>query len=950
MQRALITYACLAMLLSFGLASVAFAQTGAITGTVKDQSGAVLPGVTITITNTETNAQRSFVTDENGDYIVTVLPVGTYRLEAGMTGFKKGLAENIKLNVNDKLRIDLALEAGQVSDSVVVTGAAPLVQSETSSVGNVIDHQKVVELPLNGRRFESLAQLVPGVVAVGANAFSASGARTTSNNFILDGIDNNDPAVNSFTLRPIVDSIQEFKVQTNSYTAEFGRGGGANIQVNTKAGTNKLHGGVWEFIRNDALDARGFFADPLAKKPPFRRNQFGGTLGGPVRRDRTFFFGAYESLRLRQQVSSLQSVPSLQFRAGDFSALTAALRDPVRGGTFAGNKILLDRIHPAALRVLDRGSYPAPTPGLAGASNLRAVNPFPDDVDQFSARIDHRLTRSNNLFGRYSFTQDNQQAPCSGGGAVCIPGYPLSAITRAQSLSLVDTHVFTTRLVNELRVGFNRQTLPRIALTSKAKGGRNVGAELGIPGLPASQDPNDWGFPTLSITGFGTIGDAGYQTRAGTTYDLSDIIDYTAGRHSIRAGFEMRRMGFNAQIGRARDALSFDGRFTGNAFADFLLGFPSQTQRNAEDFPRYRRINSYNWFVQDDLKVRDNLTLNLGLRYEFNTPDVEVFDRLVNVNTETFQYEIANRNGASRALYRPDLNNFAPRIGFAYRPTRSSNFVIRAGYGVFYDLFAQGNQIGPTRQGPPFFKGETFSASTNPRDLTLSDPFPAGRLQPSDVFNIRAIQTGFRDGYVQQWNLGVQKEILPNVVFEIGYLGSKGTHLFRVIDINQAFPGSGSVQSRRPLQQYGSVEVLESSGSSIFHALVSRIERRFAGGLSLLASYTYGHAIDDSSGELAAIGQDARNLRAERGNSNFDARQRLALSYIYQLPFGQGKRFGNHLPAIADALLGGWQVSGITVFQSGLPLTPAISGQRNQTGVARDRPNATGIDPIFSDQ
>src|SRR5262245_30902915 len=367
----------------------AFAQTGGITGTVKDQTGAVLPGVTVAIVNTGTNAERTAITDERGDYTVTLLPIGVYRLQAELPGFKKGVAENIKVNANDRLRIDFLLEVGAVTDQLIVSESAPLVQSETSSVGRVIDTQRIGEMPLNGRRFESLLGIVPGVTASGVErtvpgggVISAAGARTTGNNFMMDGIDNNDNSVNDFTLRPIVDAIQEFKVMVNSYTAEYGRGAGANVSVSTKSGTNELHGSAWEFLRNDALDARNFFASPLENKPMLRLNQFGGTVGGPIKKDKTFFFFAYEGIRRKQQITSLQQVPTLAFRSGDFSALSTPLRDPVNGGNFTNNQIPSNRFNPIALKIIQRGSFPAPTPGLTGTNNLLVNNPIPQNVNQ----------------------------------------------------------------------------------------------------------------------------------------------------------------------------------------------------------------------------------------------------------------------------------------------------------------------------------------------------------------------------------------------------------------------------------------------------------------------------------------------------------------------------------------------------------------------------------------
>jgi outer membrane receptor protein involved in Fe transport len=925
------------------VAASALAQTGAVTGTAKDQSGAVLPGVSISVTNTGTNAARAGLTDERGDYTVRLLPVGMYKITAELPGFRTGVAENIKVDVNDNIRIDFSLQVGNVTEQLVVTEASPLVQSETSSVGKVIDGQKIAELPLNGRHFESLINMVPGVTASGqernvpgVGVASAGGARTTFNNFVLDGIDNNDPSVNDFTLRPIVDAIQEFKVQTNSYTAEYGRGGGANIQVTTKGGTNEFHGSIWEFLRNDALDARNFFAPANAPKPPFHRNQFGGVFGGPIAiphlydgHDKTFFFFAYEGVRRQQIVSSLQAVPSLAFRQGDFSSLAAQLKDPLTNGTFAGNIIPANRFNAVSQQVVTR-FYPVPTPGLAGTNNLQVNNQFPETIDQFNARLDRRISNSNSLFGRWGFTRDILETPCSGNGtSTCVPGFGNHDTLHAESLSIVDTHILSNRLINEVRLGFNRQGQPRVQLRAFKE---DVTSELGIPTSP---NPRDWGVPSFVVTGYGNIGDRGFQTRAGNTYQLVDTVSYSPTSHSIRMGFDMRKVEFNA-ASQARETFRFDGRFSGNAFADFLLGFPNQTTRDPTDTMRYHRVWTYAGFVQDDYKATSKLTVNMGLRYEYYTPDVEKYNRLAQLDITTFQYVIAGVNGASRSLYQSKKTNFAPRIGFAFRPTASSDLAVRAGYGIFYNQAILGNNLFFQRTGPPFQKPEQFNATTNATDLTLSTPFPSALQASTAIFNAPSIDPHFKDANVQQWNLGVEKSCAQNMVFELGYIGSKGTNLTRVADINQAFltPANLPVQSRRPLPQYGTVTVLQGSANSFYHGMVARAERRFSGGVTFLTSYTFAHAIDDNDESNTA--QDSRNLRANRGNSNFDIRHRMVFSYVWDIPFMKTNRF-----------IGGWEFAGIQTFQTGRPLTATLSGARSNTGSTNDHPDATGIDPIL---
>jgi len=958
------------------------AQTGSLSGTVTDPGGGLLAGAHVVVTDIQTNATRTFVTDERGEYRVLLLPPGAYRIEASLAGFKTAVRENIVLRVDDRLRVDLTLQIGEVAERITVTATTPLIQSEASSVGTVIENQKIVELSLNGRQFEALTQLIPGALAPAPGSvlsfrggFNAAGARETANSNVLDGVDNNDPAINTFTLRPILDAIREFKVLANSYSAEFGRGGGAQVVVSTKSGTNEFHASIWEFLRNDTLDARDFFNKKDAgPKPAYRRNQFGLTTSGPLVHDRSFFFFAFEGTRRRQLFSSLQQVPTQAFRTGDLSGTLTPLRDPENraGPTFLGNIIPPSRIDPIARKILDPGSLPLPTPGLAAPNNFLAVNPFPNDVNQYNFRVDHRLNGANTLFGRYGLTNDTLPTPCpdqtaferfsvvgsdlTPGNAqtACVPGFGHTDRTRAQSFSLVDTHVFSPTMVLEIRTGFNRQVQSRIPLTS---GKDDISSQLGIP---ASRDPKDFGHPIIAITGFSAIGDRGYQSRAGTTGEIAANINYIANSHTIRTGVDLRKIWFFAGS-NVRETLRFSGTWTGNAFGDFLLGLPSQTIRDPTDSFRYHLVNSYNWFIQDDYTVSKQLTLNMGLRYEYNTPDIEKQDRMAQVNIQMFRYEIAGQKGTSRALYAPDRNNFGPRFGFALRPDGGGKSVFRGGYGIFYDLAVIGNDLFFVRNGPPFQRPQTFDAGTLPSDLTLSNPFPLALLNTPRVFDAPSIDPHFRNAYFQHWNFGYQRQLPSNLVLDISYVGNKGTRLVKTVDINQAFPVPGltqpSVQPRRPLPAYGAVPVLQGSGSSIYHGLLGRLERQFSGGLTLLTSYTYSHAIDDSTG--TNVTQDARNLKADRGSSDFDARQRLVFSYIYDLPFGRGKALGRNWPSMLNALFGGWEFSGIATFQSGRPIFVQLSSsnQNSNTGSTRDRPDIayiidfsvvrTTVDPVI---
>lgn len=949
-MKTLRTMFVLAALL-FALSGLALAQTATITGTVTDSSGALVPGATVTITNIDTNALRTVTADGRGNYVAPLLPVGMYRVEVDQPGFQKEVMSDITISTNETVRVDVRLTPGAVTQTVEVTGAAPIVQSENATVGDVINEQKVEEMPLNGRHFETLSLLVPGVTSTSpapsggaAISISSGGARFSSNNFRLDGT--NDVAEGGGTgisVRPIVDAIQEFKIQTNDYSAEFGRGGGANIEVVTKSGTNLFHGSAWDFLRNDDLDAKDYFD---IQKQAYRRNQFGATLGGPIKKDKTFFFFAYEGIRRLDAQAGLLTVPTAAERSGNFSALPGVIKNPLSGVPFAGNMIPSSLFVASSLAI--QQYYPLPNSTTTGASNYLSRNPQTDNEDQFNARIDHRFSDSNLLFGRLTTNKTNDYNPCAGMGTACLPSFPTSAIGRNTQFTISDTYIFTPQLLNVFNTGVNRGA--NVNNNFAAINGVNVAASLGIPGIPSSTRAIDYGMPTIAITGFQGMSSQDYNPSFETIYTANDTLSYVKGSHSIRAGFEIGQELFYAAIGRARDSLTYGGAApaTGNAYADFLLGYLSQSQEIPTDFTRYRYSYTYGTFLQDDWKILNNLTLNLGVRYDYQTPDTEKQNRASEINPYTGQLEIAGVNGASRSLYSGDGKDWAPRIGVAYRPMQG--MVVRAGYGIFYDVSLQGAQLGQTRVSPPFFTNETFtSIAGNPGALTSLNPFPTA-LQPNAILNYTSVQPDFKNGNVQQWNFGIQKEVRRNMVLEVGYTGSKGTHLYDNVDLNQAVLGTAALQSRRPYPLLGTDITLESNSNSSYNALITRFERRFSSGMSFLAAYTWSHSLDDfsSANPNGQSAQASYNLAAEHANSDFDTRQRLVLSYVYELPFGKGRRLLSGLPVAANAVLGGWQLSGLSQFQSGNPVNVIISGTRSNTGTTNlDRPNATGISPYY---
>lgn len=961
---------------------------GSLTGTVTDESGAVIPGVTITASNTGTGLTRTTITNERGGYSITLLPTGQYSVSAELPGFRKELRSGIVLQVDQTGRADFQMKVGQVSEVVEVTAAAPLVASETSSVGNVIDTTKVVELPLNGRDFKDLALLVPNAIPTGQGTthatrggFNVAGSREVSNNFLLDGVDNNDPTVNLFTLKPSIEIVQEFKVQTNSYTAESGRYSGGQINMTTKSGTNNLHGSLFYFVRDDSLDAKNFFDKPNDPIPPFHRDQFGGSLGGPIIRNRTHFFGGYEGVRVTKSETLLASVPNARFLTGDFSQLltpgnpfTGAPRqvvDPVTKVPFPGNIIPTDRFDRVSRLVA--AMYPVPNrsedPIINFISNPEAI----DDSNQYNIRVDHQWNDKLRSFSRYSLSRqyvldayDHFHRPTK------LPGWGRVEPTHTQHVVFNTTWVMTPKLVNEVRLGYNRFQQSRSAI-NKNDGVTQLGLNQFVD--PAFNLGLNRGFPLFNITGFDAIGSSSGQPqqRSDNTYQIVNHISYVTGNHAVKAGIDLLKFQeYDIINSNIRGNYTFNGQFSNNAFADFLLGVPSQTARLIlPEQWRYMEHYAHGFFIQDDWKVLPTLTMNIGLRYEIDGPLRDKYNRVGRFDPASNQLILARTkdsrfdpNGALRPLidrfypitrtpivirdadtaWDTDHNNFAPRFGLAWRPFNNNTTVLRAGYGVFYDGMVVGNGFagfGPSL--PPFRFAQTLRAALTAPNITMSNPFPDNIATP-------ALQPAAVDGqyvmpYSQQWNLGIERQLTQNIVVEVGYVGNKGTKLSRSRNINQAVQGAGAVDVRRPFPWFGNIGYRESSANSQYHSMQVRVEKRFSAGQSFLSSYTLGKSIDDDSGSEGQGGAGAQNaydLRSSKGLSSFDVRNRWAFSYTAEIPVGKGHRWGGGWSPVVDLFLGGWELAGIVTLQTGRPITVVYGADRSATGQGNDRPNLIG--------
>jgi hypothetical protein len=958
--RALLSLECVALLLVFTASAAAQSATGAILGTVTDETGAVTPGVTVVVTLTETNQSRATVTNDSGEYIVPLLPAGTYLVRGERTGFKSVSRGNIVLQVDQRARVDFVLEVGDVSEIVTVDMEPPVIQTDSGSVGQVVNEREMVRLPLNGRNFMQLTLLTPGVVdandlrqsTMGISP-TANGVRSEYNNYILDGTTNTEHENTAVVSVPPLDSLQEFKLQSANYSAEFGQGGGAVLNIITKSGTNEFHGNVWEFIRNEKLDARNFFA---VDRPPLKRNQFGGTLGGPIIRNKTFFFGAYEGLRERRGVTLVRRVPTAAELNGDFSnSLGAAPRDPLTGATlatrmpFPGGIIPPERIDPISKAIAQ--NFPAPNNPEDPLRNNIVNGSLRTDDNNYSVRIDHHLTDRDTIFGRYNRNNSNGVSP--GGWPTCCDDLRTS---RNQQLGLGYTHMFGPNLINEFKFGANGY-LTRNEDTTQ---GTDVGADLGILGLPDYEGAKH--YPTMSMTGYNIPTGIRFGFVENNTLVWSDNLSYVVNNHSLKMGVEVSRFSFNDLFAPgAPITMSFTGLLTGNALADFLLGRHTSSQVNYRQPFIENRISLLEAYFHDDWSFSRKLTINYGVRFTTQAPTTEKQDEQSGINLVTgaslipqnadigtFQGRVERID--SRGLIKRDTK-FAPRLSFAYRPFENNKTVLRGGYGIFTAL-EQGNATRQPGTNPPFSIRNSVTDNTN--GLTYNGP-TSGRLTLDQVaagitagFGAQFIDPDFQNGYVQTWNLTAERELLADLALSVGYVGSKGTHLSRLVNFNDPSPrGPGPVQPRRPYQEFGGITLIQSASNSTYHALQARLQRRYTAGLTALIGYTWSKALGDNATLNQGGIQDPECDRCEKGRTDFDVKHRFVASFSYELPFGNGKPFfANN--GFASAVLGGWILSGIVQLQTGYPLTIGNNDIAN-VGRGGNRPDLVG-DPRPANQ
>jgi hypothetical protein len=966
------------------ITALAQVERASIIGNVTDTSGASMPGVVVAITNEATNTVIRIQTDDAGAYTAVNLIPGSYSINATRDGFKPVVFRNFVLQVGQSARLDLHMEVGGVEQTIEVTGAIPLLQTENASVGQVISKESVNALPLNGRNFVQLAILAPGVSGLdyaqpntintgkrpdelrpGGTAIQVNGGVSFSNQVLLDGIDNTEMISQTFIVRPSVEGIQEFKVLTNNAGAEYGRTIGAVIVVTSKSGSNQFRGALFEFLRNERLDARNFFARRDAPKPPFKLNQYGASLGGPILKSRTFFFANYEGYREVFGDTQVVSVPVAQMRTGDFRSLVPnGIFDPLTtaanpaGGAAIRQRFPNDMIPANRFDRIGSGLVNMwPLPQRAGVANNWVANPIKrSDVHRGDARLDHTLSTRDTLFFRYSADWSDLTIPDTfdrviGGNEASFAG---DDSVKGRSMVAAWTRTITPSTIGDFRYGytqFNMALLP----TSLSHPLWNT-----IPGRQTN-DPFQPSAPIVGTTGYAGLGNARSTPliRDQKTHEIVANISMLKNNHSLKYGvnLRLRTTGETASppgesaFGRwvfdpaySRNPASPAG--TGETIATMLLGYPIAIRRDVF-LPGTANLktNELNFFVRDEWRVTRKLTLNIGVHYEINTPFTEVNNQWVNFDPATGKQLIAGQNGVSRSgNINTDYSSIAPRISFAYQATRKT--VIRSGYGLFY--FPQGNAGTNIRQfrQPPFdfvvnlpFSGNDIPATTTSQGFPIVTTVPDLTRGPA-LFALRGVTPDYRNGQMQQFNFTVQQELGKDLVATVGFVGSAGAKLYWARNINQPDPGAGAVDPRRPyaaqLPGVTGITWLESSSNSFFSSMQTTIEKRFGRGFYFLGNWTWSHSLDNFGGDggnNGPIPQDPRNRRADWASSNSDTRHRVNLATTYQLPFGKGP------------IIGGWEIGGIAVMQSGLPFTVTVPGSPSNTG-ASSRPNAVaGANP-----
>jgi outer membrane receptor protein involved in Fe transport len=994
----------------FGIVSVflpgslmAQKDAASLEGRVVDARGAVVAQASVTAINVDTSLTYRAESNSGGEWAISPVRIGSYRIQITAKGFKSSIEGPLTLDVQQRQRVDVTLVPGEVTENVEVRGTSPLIQTDSSELGQVVDSQTMVGIPLNGRNPVQLAQLTVGVTVsepgardAGGFGFSASGSRSLDNNFLLDGIDNNSNLPDllneaNYVVMPPPDALQEFKIETGNYDAEFGRATGAIVNATTRSGSNQFHGVLYEFLRNQKLDANNYFN---TSSQPYHQNQFGATLGGRIIRDKLFFFVDYEGLRISQAQPNTALVPTQAQKNGDFSSqldltsptgtldcngqptyqgelfdTTLTQTSTANPSGFCGvpfgyaggspsNVIPASRIDSLGKTLINL--FPAPNANGLGYNYLS--NPvLSQTVDQGDVRVDQIFSAKDSAFYRFSASRSPSVIPSPFPGLADGGGF-FDGIQQVNgySAAVSEAHVFSTSKVNEFRLGYNRVNTSRFQQNYNT----NVSAEVGFPGVPYTQGDNNGGLPQLTFNDASTLGSPTYlpAIELQNTYTLSDTFTLITGNKTWKFGGEIRpEENTIYEPANPRGAMGFGTQFTDNAgnpgtggsgLATLLTGQPDNGNINNLNNIDYFR-HTYSLFAQNDWRITPKLNLNLGLRYEYFSPVYERFNRQASFNPITGNLDIPAsshvtlpdslsylpvNHTASNALIPADYTNFSPRIGFAYQV--SPKLTMQSAFGVFFN----GDEAGPYSNpspgfNPPYFDSQVYSVPCNLPSYNaaaqncglsnlsvLSQGFPADALSEPNTPSLFSLDRNLRTPYVMQWHLTFQYQLDQNTMLETSYVGSKANKEYIFLNLNQAAPSADPSAAYAPRRPYSYVDAsiyyLKSGGNANYNALQLSLQHRLTHGLSLITNYTYSKSLgDSSSANLGSQNNDAfrytYNPNIEYGPLDFDVRNRFVSSFIYQLPFGQGQRFGGGSGAVVDHVIGHWTVSGLLILSSG---------------------------------
>ena len=961
-------------LIMVGIVVCAFAlpltaqNTAELRGTVNDSTGAVLPGVSVTLLNKGSGQQRNQLTDSSGNYVFASLPNGEYVLRAELSGFRTQIRDGIVIQAGQHLNLDLLLDVSTIAEEVTVTEAAPLMRTANAEISEVIDNQRLVDLPLNGRQFVQLTLLSDNVYLTPVGTRGAAlaqtgrqvviaGQRAGHNFYTLDGVSITDQYFNNLVISPSIDALQEFKIEKSIYSAEFGGKASANVNAVTKAGTNKVHGSMLEFVRNDIFDTRNYFDPPNKPKPPLRLNQFGGSIGGPIAKNRLFFFTNYEGSLERRGLTRTFSLPSVKVRGGDFSGLPAIYDplkvDPATGRRlpFDGNKIPLQRLDPVALAFLQK----VPLPTSAGdVQNFVASPTIENDSHQFTTRLDYATGPHDTIFGRFTGVNMVTFQPYGNSNLneTLVPGFGYQIVTRSRNVALSHTHVFAPNLINEFRAGYLRVT--------GGQEGENRGVDFGsISGIQGvTHDPKKTGYPAINLAdAYSSMGDPGTLTlRRNNSFDFFDNLSWTSHAHSFKFGAYVFRLRFNPLSSpNARGSFNFTPRYTssapgladGNAFADFLLGYPSSAQVGIGRGETDGRSLWSHFYAQDDWRPSPRVTLNLGVRYEINGQMVETGNRFSNPELNRLviasddrgtihpdaaallplvpvPYVTSRDAGYGRSLQKPSFSRVAPRIGFAWSPGSSDRFVIRSGFGLFYNQAAYSITESLALNLPFYFN----KSITLPVDQAVPVYTTNNILLAPNTGSIggSGLDYNYHPEYAESWTVSLQRSLGANWAVMATYLGSRVVGADSSTYFNIPEPGPGPIDARRPNPALSAIRTIRWDGWSKYNSLTMKLEKRLSNKLGLDANYTWSKAMDDASDVGPTfhefnIPQDVRNLRQEKGLSSFHHAHRFVFTGTYELPKG-------------------WFVNAIGTFQTGAPITINLPNDNANIGSGpAQRPN-----------